>query len=265
MATCLTPNLHRHQWFSGSLLFLSLSSGLLLSFAAQRVTAQTVVQEVSPSAPSEAIFPSPSESTPAVLSQAIPDLPPARLSITPNSAVLQPQENPPFEGRDGRSSTAIVIPPRANQYKPTIPPLGESSYYLPNNADMSGLRLVVKLSKRRVYLYRLDKVIASYPIAVGKPGWETPVGTYQVFNMEKNPIFKSFKSGRIIKPGPENPLGVRWIGIWTDGKTQLGFHGTNEPELIGQAVSHGCIRMLNKDVTALFEQVEIGTPVRVER
>jgi lipoprotein-anchoring transpeptidase ErfK/SrfK len=146
--------------------------------------------------------------------------------------------------------------------KPELPPLGESTNYLPELKPST--YLVVKLSKRRVYVYRNDNVQASYPIAIGKAGWETPTGDFQVINKELNPIFKSFKSGRVIQPGPDNPLGVRWIGIWTDGKTQLGFHGTNEPELIGQAISHGCIRMHNQDVINLFEQIEIGTPVVVK-
>jgi len=142
-----------------------------------------------------------------------------------------------------------------------LPTLGAANLYLPGAPD---IRLVVKLNKRRVYLYLGNKEIASYRIAVGKVGWETPIGTYSVLEKELNPIFKSFKSGRVVPPGPDNPLGVRWIGIWTDGKTRLGFHGTNEPDLIGQAVSHGCIRMLNKDVTALYEKVSVGTPVTVE-
>ncbi|MEB3292291.1 MAG: L,D-transpeptidase family protein [Synechococcales bacterium] len=126
------------------------------------------------------------------------------------------------------------------------------------------IRLVIQRSKRRVTVYRGEQTLASYPIAVGKPGWETPVGSFEVINMEENPTFKSFKTGRIIKPGPDNPLGVRWIGIWTDGKTQLGFHGTNEPELIGKAVSHGCIRMHNKDVIALYNYVKLGTSVTIK-
>jgi lipoprotein-anchoring transpeptidase ErfK/SrfK len=142
-----------------------------------------------------------------------------------------------------------------------IPPIGAADTYLP---DDFGVRLVVSLKSRRVSVYKGDEVIASYPIAIGKAGWETPVGTFQVYEKEVNPIFKSFKSGRIVQPGPDNPLGVRWIGIWTDGKTRLGFHGTNEDWLIGQAVSHGCIRMHNKDVVALFNQVKVGTPVIVK-
>ncbi|AKG24726.1 hypothetical protein IJ00_18505 [Calothrix sp. 336/3] len=133
----------------------------------------------------------------------------------------------------------------------------------PENATFT-IRLVVKRRKRKVVVYRGQEILATYPIAVGKPGWETPLGNFRVFNMEKDPIFKSFKTGKMIPPGPENPLGNRWIGIWTDGKTQLGFHGTNQEYLIGKAVSHGCIRMRNRDVMALYELVTIGTHVTVE-
>lgn len=129
----------------------------------------------------------------------------------------------------------------------------------------NSLRVVVRTEARRVYVYQGKVIVASYAIAVGKAGWETPLGQYQIFSKEVNPVFKNFKTGSVIKPGSNNPLGIRWIGFWTDGKTQLGFHGTNEPELIGQAVSHGCIRMKNKDVVALFEKVAIGTPVIVEK
>jgi L,D-transpeptidase ErfK/SrfK len=148
-----------------------------------------------------------------------------------------------------------------------LPSLGDAGPYLPEVApaedESKMVKLVLKRSERRVYVYEGEKVVSSYRVAVGKAGWETPLGTFKVLSMEENPIFKSFKSGRIIEPGPDNPLGVRWIGIWTNGKTQLGFHGTNEPELIGQAVSHGCIRMHNKDVTKLYNQVKEGTVVTV--
>jgi L,D-transpeptidase ErfK/SrfK len=144
--------------------------------------------------------------------------------------------------------------------EPQLPPIGEASKFIP----AEDVRLVIKLKERRVYLYKDNQLKTSYPVAIGKPGWETPVGTYTVFTMEVNPTFKSFKTGNIIPPGPDNPLGPRWIGFWTDGKTQLGFHGTNEPELIGEAVSHGCVRMHNEDVQALYEQVSVGMTVVVE-
>lgn len=163
------------------------------------------------------------------------------------------------------STTVAPIPPALTtglmgMAEPELPPLGEVSKYLPGSLT----RLVLDLSDRRLYVYVGEQAVANYPVAIGKPGWETNPGSYEVINMEVDPIFKSFKTGRLINPGPDNPLGPRWIGFWTDGKTQMGFHGTNEPELIGQAVSHGCVRMLNKDVIALYEKVALGTTVTVK-
>ncbi len=145
-----------------------------------------------------------------------------------------------------------VVPPAVQPAAPVVP-------------AEEPIRLLVQRGKRQVMVYRGKTVVAKYPIAVGKKGWETPIGEFKVLTKEENPIFKSFKTGVVIEPGPDNPLGVRWIGIWTDGKTQLGFHGTDQPELIGKAVSHGCMRMHNKDVTALYEYVQMGTAVTVEK
>ena len=158
----------------------------------------------------------------------------------------------------GQASAITLLPPPA--LLTILPPLPALS-----STQADAVRLVVKLGQRRVYVYRGEQVLAKYRIAIGKRGWETPTGSFQVLSKEKNPVFKSFRTGKLIKPGPDNPLGVRWIGIWTDGKTQLGFHGTNQEELLGQAVSHGCIRMRNRDVTAMFDLVSLGTEVIVER
>lgn len=124
--------------------------------------------------------------------------------------------------------------------------------------------LVIKLRDRRVYVYQNNQLKTSYPIAVGKAGWETPKGIFKVIEMQRNPAWQHPWNGKIIPPGPDNPLGARWIGFWTDGKNFIGFHGTPQEHLVGQAVSHGCIRMLNKDVLALYTQVGVGTPVKVE-
>ncbi|MGB7441116.1 MAG: L,D-transpeptidase [Coleofasciculaceae cyanobacterium] len=152
---------------------------------------------------------------------------------------------------------------------PELPPLGEASKYLPfedgyRTGTVLDTRLVIKLSERRVYVYQIDEVLVSYPIAVGKAGWETPTGNFQVMQMLQDPAWEHPWTGEIVPPGPDNPLGDRWIGFWTDGENYIGFHGTPAEELVGQAVSHGCIRMRNKDVKALFEKVAVGTPVFVE-
>ncbi|MEW6498050.1 MAG: L,D-transpeptidase [Cyanobacteriota bacterium] len=128
----------------------------------------------------------------------------------------------------------------------------------------NGVHLVIKLSDRRVYLYQNRKLEVSYPIAVGKAGWETPTGNYKVMDMEPSPVWEHPWTGEVILEGPKNPLGARWIGFWTDGVNSIGFHGTPAEELVGQAVSHGCVRMRNQDVMALYDQVKMGTPVTVK-
>jgi lipoprotein-anchoring transpeptidase ErfK/SrfK len=125
-------------------------------------------------------------------------------------------------------------------------------------------RLVLKLGERRVYVYHGNQVEASFPVAVGKPGWETPVGTYEVLSMLQNPGWISPFTGEEIPPGPDNPLGTRWIGFWTDGQNFIGFHGTPTRNSVGRAASHGCVRMFNEDILQLFEWVRLGTPVVVE-
>lgn len=144
---------------------------------------------------------------------------------------------------------------------PELPPLGEPLLYLP---EVEVVNLVLKLSERRVYLYRGDRLQASYPVAVGKDGWETPTGNFEVIQLQVNPVWQSPWTGEVSTTGPNSPLGVRWIGFWTDGNDSIGFHGTPTVESIGHAASHGCVRMYNEDVVALFEQVELGTPVVVE-
>lgn len=126
------------------------------------------------------------------------------------------------------------------------------------------INLVIKLSDRRVYLYRGDKLTASYPVAIGKAGWETPVGSYKVMEMQRDPTWQHPWTGKLVPPGAKNPLGARWIGFWTDGKNFIGFHGTPQEKLVGQAVSHGCVRMRNQDILALYAQVGVGTPVTVK-
>jgi lipoprotein-anchoring transpeptidase ErfK/SrfK len=67
---------------------------------------------------------------------------------------------------------------------------------------------------------------------------------------------------RHMKGGPENPLGARALYI---GGSLYRIHGSNEPDTIGQAVSSGCIRMLNDDVVDLYDRVKVGTRVVVVR
>lgn len=124
--------------------------------------------------------------------------------------------------------------------------------------------LVVDLSERQVLLYQDGILQISYDIAIGREGWETPSGEFRVINMQENPAWQNPITGETFAHGAQNPLGSRWIGFWTDGTHQIGFHGTHQEELIGQAISHGCIRMRDSDIQALYTQVAVGTPVTVK-
>jgi lipoprotein-anchoring transpeptidase ErfK/SrfK len=125
------------------------------------------------------------------------------------------------------------------------------------------VNLVLKLKEKRVYVYKGEKLLKRYPVAIGKKGWETPTGEWQVMEKIRNPAWTSFKTGEVFPPGTENPLGARWIGFWTDGRDVIGFHGTANVKSIGTAASHGCVRMRNRDVKALFPLVKVGTTVKV--
>lgn len=158
------------------------------------------------------------------------------------------------------SSASPNIP--AQNLNPDFPPLNDPGLFLPSLEQPR--RLVLRLGQRRVYLYQGEQVVASYPVAVGKEGWETPTGNFKVMQKIENPVWQDPWTGEVRSPGPNSALGLRWIGFWTDGKDVIGFHGTPTINSIGQAASHGCVRMRNEDVVALFEQVEVGTPVIVE-
>lgn len=126
------------------------------------------------------------------------------------------------------------------------------------------VRLRLSLSDRKVYVYRGETIEATYPVAVGKAGWETPTGEFKVITQINQPGWTNPFTDEVMPPGPDNPLGDRWIGFWTDGNNTIGFHGTPNRESVGRAASHGCVRMYNEDIRKLFEIVALGTPVTVE-
>ncbi len=128
---------------------------------------------------------------------------------------------------------------------------------------VSTFNLVVDLSDRRVYLYQGKAFKKSFPVAIGKEGWETPLGSFKVFQKYQNPVWQHPITGEAIPPGDRNPLGKWWLGFYDHGKLLIGFHGTPDESLLGEAVSHGCLRMKNADIEALAKQIELGTPVSV--
>lgn len=132
------------------------------------------------------------------------------------------------------------------------------------NLGATPTHLEIDLSDRRLTLYRGDVQVKSYPVAVGRQGWRTPIGDFAVMQMAQNPTWVNPLTGQVINGGaPSNPLGEYWIGFWTDGYNWVGMHGTPNPESVGREASHGCVRLYNHDIQELFAIVDVGTPVRV--
>lgn len=132
--------------------------------------------------------------------------------------------------------------------------------------------LVINLPELNLYYFRNGVYQRRYALAVGKPSWPTPTGSYKIYEKRKNPTWNVPPSiqeemeemGREVvekvPPGPKNPLGKFWMGTSAAG---VGIHATNRPWTVGYSTSHGCIRMLPDEIEKLFPQIELGTPVKI--
>jgi L,D-transpeptidase ErfK/SrfK len=105
------------------------------------------------------------------------------------------------------------------------------------------LSIQISVGKRRLTLYNNGRLVKIFPIAVGKMLTNTPTGDFVIVNRQYN---------------PGGPFGVLWLSLSKNG---YGIHGTNNPSSIGKAVSHGCVRMYNRDVLQLADMVHNGTRV----
>tara|TARA_A100001011_G_C13559488_1_gene535677 strand:- start:4 stop:471 length:468 start_codon:yes stop_codon:yes gene_type:complete len=121
----------------------------------------------------------------------------------------------------------------------------------------------ISLKNRYLTLFDDGKVIGKYPVAIGAPESPTPAGSYAITKMEPAPTYH--KKGKVIAPGPKNPVGVRYMAYVQIGTGEYAIHGTAWPNWVKlrSAVSLGCIRMLNNDVIQVFNRVKVGTPVVV--
>jgi lipoprotein-anchoring transpeptidase ErfK/SrfK len=118
--------------------------------------------------------------------------------------------------------------------------------------------IVVSLRDRRLALVEEGVVKKVYRVAVGREDSPSPTGTFTIVDRVENPTY--YHTGEVIPPGPQNPVGTRWMGLNRKG---YGIHGTNEPRSVGRAVSHGCIRMRQGDLEELFAQVRSGDEVEI--
>ena len=157
----------------------------------------------------------------------------------------------PGKAFDKAGETIAVVAPEAAQKPPQV------------------ARLEVDKTRQTVKAFGADgKLLAFFPATVGSTDKPTPSGTLKVTSVRRNPTyrydpeyrFKGVKS-RVpftIKPGPNNPVGLVWIGLSEKG---YGIHGTAEPSRVSKSESHGCVRLTNWDAQRLAQSVKKGNSV----
>jgi lipoprotein-anchoring transpeptidase ErfK/SrfK len=123
--------------------------------------------------------------------------------------------------------------------------------------------IVIRRGSNRLYLYNGMRQWRIFGVATGQSAYPTPVGRWAIVVKWRNPWWYPPKSpwargAKPIPPGPDNPLGTRWMGLSASG---VGIHGTPDDASIGYSASHGCIRMHIPDAEWLFNHVRIGTTV----
>ena len=131
---------------------------------------------------------------------------------------------------------------------------------IPEPERQSERRVVINVHAMTLELYEDNERVKSYRIAVGKPSTPTPLGSFQIATKVKHPTWYGPRK-QVVLPGKNNPVGTRWMGL---DKKGYGIHGTNEPNSIGHAASHGCIRMLNREAEDLFTRVQVGDAVEIQ-
>jgi len=127
-----------------------------------------------------------------------------------------------------------------------------------------GPAIVVTRGSNTLRLYNGRSLVRTFAVATGQAIYPTPAGLWHIMDKQRDPwwyppVYDTWAKGlKPVPPGPDNPLGTRWMGLNAPG---VGIHGTDAPTSIGYSASHGCIRMQVPDAEWLFEHVHVGTPV----
>ena len=172
---------------------------------------------------------------------------------------------PPIEATPTRRAAAAPVPQQRGR-TPVVPLPAATTAAA---TATSNRKIVLELGKRTISLWEGSKVLGKWPVAIGDSATPTPKGLFSIRNKVINPQYQSTKTGKNNPTiGANGPLGDRWIGFHATSKDQFGIHGTPPAWAWavhqGAAVTQGCVRMLGTHVRALFDQVDVGTPVEVK-
>jgi hypothetical protein len=154
-------------------------------------------------------------------------------------------------GRDGRLWLRVTLPVLPNGTRGWVSRRALGGY------EISRDRLVVDLGRRRLTLLARGRVVLRAPVGVGQPRWPTPRGTFLVRNRLQgytSPAYGPVAFGLSAR----SPT----LTDWPAGGF-IGIHGTDRPDLVPGAVSHGCIRLRNPDMLRLARLMPVGTPVEI--
>lgn len=167
-----------------------------------------------------------------------------------------------FTGIGIKLNTTMGLLTRANGLEENARlQLGQRLKYTPKD-----FRIVAERSTCRLFLLDKDGIFKRYFVGFGKAGHETALGSYKIGNKEKDPVWHKPGEGPIPAGDPRNQLGTRWmplIPLENGLPTDLGIHGTLQPETIGTYSSNGCIRLQKDDIEELYDLVVRSTPVRI--
>jgi len=189
---------------------------------------------------------------------------------------LQVPNVEPFElggVKELKPGSEITGPAAANDIgdEPDAPKPNEAQPHNPaEQTAPSTMNLKVDVKTNELGVFEGDKIVAAYPVTVGSAHTASPIGEWKVRGVSKLPTFRydqqmlqhgeRSKNFAMLPPGPNNPVGVVWIAL---NKRGIGIHGTDDPDTIGRAGSHGCIRLANWDIVRLAGRVKVGVPVSV--
>jgi lipoprotein-anchoring transpeptidase ErfK/SrfK len=144
-------------------------------------------------------------------------------------------------------------------YRISLPgrPNGRTGWIPAAAAELRPVRELIQidLSARTLALWSKGRVVLKTRVAVGRPGMETPRGLFYV-------TWKLVPRAPVLGKFAFETSAYSKLSEWPGGGI-VGIHGTYEPHLLGQAVSHGCVRVANRDILRLRARVGLGTPIRI--
>lgn len=178
----------------------------------------------------------------------------------------------------------IAANPHVDPWLPgdNTPVLLPTQFVLP---DVPRRGIVLNIASKRLFYFPSDGIrrdpesgefesqtVMTFPIGIGRVGWETPLGSTNVVSKARDPSWWVPASVRkehaelgdplpaVVPPGPDNPLGSRVLKLNMPGYL---IHGTNQPYGVGMRVSHGCVRLYPENIELLYELIAVGEPVKI--